>query len=539
MVRILLRILFLILILSNLKIAIAKTDTVSLNFDSVDIAIFLKTMSEITGKSFILSDKVKGNISFVSSQDVPVNMVYDIVLSILKAQGLIAIPGDNDIVHVYPAGEALKMSGRIFYGTELLTIEKDIIVTQIIPISYASAVDLLNVIRPLFPAEVIFIAYSRTNVIIANGSVVNINQLLSVIRFLDTEIARAPSDIHIYNLDNADAESVALTLNNLAASIPIKRDEKAQKPPGEPESPFGERFKVVANKETNSILIISAPQDYEKIERIIKELDVKREQVLVEALIVEITLDDDQTLGFDLNALIDTGLGTDAIISSNTGLMKESIQTGGLFGLTVGLLNGTLPSVYAILNANRENTNFRILSTPEIVTIDNQEAVITIGEQIPFLTSSRVDQYNNVISTYDYKDIGIVLKITPQINKNGYITMKINQQVKKIVEGTTLLQNPSVFNREISSKVTVRNERTIVIGGLIRDDTTNVEQKVPVLGDIPILGLLFKKETKKRVRTNLLIFITPHIITEDEAIQDITEKKRKEQDAFKGEEENR
>ncbi len=527
----LLKITIILFLFSTINIAFAQTEKVLLNFDDVEIPVFLKTMSEITGKSFVVSDKVKGRISFVSSEEVPVDKVYEVVLSILKAQGFLAVPEDNNIIHIYPAQEALKMSGSIYYGTEKLKLEEGVIVTQIIPLVNATATDILNVIRPLFPNELVLSAYQRTNVIIANGTASTVNLLISMVNLLDTAIPTEKSDIHIYNLENSDSESMAKTLSNLAANIPVQKEKKPQ-PPQEAEGLFIERFKVVSNKETNSLIIISAPQDYEKIEKIIKELDQKRDQVLVEALIVEISLDDDESLGFDWNVLIDTNTGIDAVVSSNTGLMRDSIQTGGLYGLTVGLLNGTLPSVWAILNANKEETDFKILSTPQIVTIDNQEAIITIGEQIPFLTSARVDENNNVISTYDYKDIGIVLKLTPHINKNGYITMDINQQVKKLVEGTTLLENPSVYNREITSRITVKNDRTIVIGGLIRDDTVNTEQKVPFLGDIPLLGLLFRKETKQRIRTNLMIFITPHIVTEDEALLQITDKKKREQEEF-------
>jgi len=516
----------------NLTSVFARVDKISLNFDDVDINVFLKTMSEITGKSFIVSNKVKGKISFVSSQDIPVNKVYDIVLTILKVRGFYAVPEENNIVKIYPAQEALKMSGRIYYGIESVKLKEDIVITQIIPLQFANSNDIINVIRPIIFKDIILSAYQRTNVIIANGHVSNINLLLSTIQYLDTSIPQTQSDIHIYHLENSDAESIAQTLSKLSSSLPISTNRKTQKTPQDAQKLFKEKFNVVADKDTNSIIIISAPQDYEKIKEIIKELDIKREQVLVEALIVEITLNDDQTLGFDWSALIDTGRGINALASSNTGLMQESLQIGGLFGLTIGLLNGTIPNVYAILNANRENTNFKILSTPEIVTLDNQEATISIGEQIPFLTSSRVDENNNVISTYDYKDIGIILKLTPHINKKGYITMTINQTVKKLVEGTTILENPSVYNREITSKVTVRNERTIVIGGLIRDDTINIEQKVPILGDIPLLGLFFRKTTKQRVRTNLLIFITPHIVTEDKTIEKITEKKTSEQKMF-------
>ncbi len=505
---------------------------VSLNFDEVDIAIFLKTMSEITGKSFITSDKVKGTISFVSSRDVPVTQVYDIVLSILKARGFYAVPGENNVVHIYPAQEALKMSGRIYYGTEPLEKKVEGIITQIIPLKYAEATGVLNVIRPIFPNELLLTAYPRTNTLIANGDVTNINLLLTTVQFLDTEIPKEPSDIHIYHLQNADATTLSQTLSTLASAIPVRKDQKPPKPPEAAEVPFSERFNVVANKETNSLLIIAGPRDYEKLEGIIRELDKRREQVLVEALIVEISLNDDQILGFDWRALISTDIGIDALATTNTGLMAESLQMGGLPGLTVGLLSGTIPNVYAILNANREKTNLKILSTPEIVTADNHEATITIGEQIPFLTSSRVDEQNNVIQTFDYKDIGIILKLTPHINQNGYITMEINQEIKKIVEGTRLLENPSVYNRTITSKVTVKDRRTIVIGGLIRDDETMIEQKVPILGDIPLLGLFFRKQVKQRTRTNLLIFITPHIITADEDIEKMTEQKRRKQEEY-------
>ncbi len=511
---------------------------VSLNFDDVDIAVFLKTMSEITGKSFVISNNVKGTISFVSSKEVPADKVYDIVLSILAAKGFTAVPGENNVVRIFPSQEALRMSGRIFYGTGPPEEKVEGIFTQIIPLTFADAATILNAVRPLFPNELLITAYTRTNALLVNGDMKNISLLLNMVKFLDTALPTEQSDIHIYKLENANAEELAATLSALASSIPVQQKEAKQKPPAE-QSAFSERFKVVANKETNSLIIISAPQDYEKIEGIIKGLDVKRDQVLVEALIVEISLNDDQIFGFDWSAIIDTPYDADAVASSNTGLYAEGLQTGGLPGLTVGLLNGTLPNVYAILNANRENTNLKILSTPEIVTVDNHEATINISEQIPFLTSSRVDEQNNVIQTYDYKDIGIILKLTPHINKNGYITMEIEQQIKKLVESTRTLENPSVYKREITSKVTVKDERTIVIGGLIRDDVTNIEQKVPLLGDIPLLGLLFRKQIKQRTRTNLLVFLTPHIITEDTDIERITEKKRSEQEQFEQEKNKR
>jgi general secretion pathway protein D len=513
------------IVLAHVNPAFAK---VAMNFDEVDINIFLKTMSEVTGKSFVVSDKVKGKISFVSSRDVPNDKVYEVVLAILMASGFSAVPGENNIVNIYPSQEALKMSGRIYWGVDFHEEKVEGIITQIIPLQYADASTVVNVVRPVFSSDLLITAYRRTNSIVANGNVRTINLLLSMIQFLDTEIAQEQSDIHIYHLENADATTMSQTLQSMSSGIPTRKDQQQQQQAPEA-GYFRERFRVVANVETNSLIIISDPQDWEKIERIILELDMKRQQVLVEAMIVEIDLQDEQDLGFDLRAIIDTDIDADGIVAFDSGLAQEAIQTGGVQGMTIGLLKGDF-DMYAILAANRENDNLKILSTPEIVTIENHEATINISEQIPFLTGSRVDENNNVIETIEYRDVGIVLKLTPSINEKGYITMDINQTIQKIVEETRELASPSIFNREITSKVTVMNSRTIVIGGLIRDDVQLIEQKVPLLGDIPLLGLFFRRTRKQRIRTNLMVFITPTIVTDDEIISQVTEDRKAAQD---------
>ncbi len=517
-----------LLILFQLNIAVvssclAKETKVAMSFDEVDISIFLKTMSEVTGKSFVVSDKVKGTISFVSSRDVPQSKVYEVVLAILMASGFYTVPGEDDFVYIYPAQEALKMSGRIFYGSDLHEEIKEGIITQIIPLKFADANTVVNVVRPVFSTDLLIIAYQRTNAVIANGNMRTINLLLNMISFLDTEIAQERSDIHIYNLENSDATTMSQTLQSMSSGIPTRKDQPQAAAPEA--GYFRERFRVVANVETNSLIIISDPQDWEKIEVIIKQLDKKRHQVLVEAMIIEISLQDDQDIGFDLRAIIESGYDIDGVVSFNSGIAQESIQKGGVPGLTIGLLKGDF-DLYAILAANRENTNLKILSTPEIVTIENYEATINITEQIPFVTGSRVDESNNVIETIEYRDVGILLKLTPHINDKGYITMDISQTIQKIIEETRELASPSVFNREITSKVTVKDSHTIVIGGLIRDDTQFVEQKVPILGDIPILGLFFRRTKQQKLRTNLMVFITPTIITEDEKISETTEERR-------------
>ncbi len=257
-----------ILIFMNINPAAVRSEGISLNFDGIDMSVFLKTMSEITGKSFVLSEKIKGKISFVSSQDVPAEDIYDVVLSILKVQGFFAVPTGDNIVTIYPTQEALKMSGKIYYGNDPLEIDEKMVVTMIIPLKFANASGIMNVVRPLFTKEMLITAYQRTNVVVANGLVLNINLLLTMVMFLDTEIPQTQSDIQIYNLENSDAVIMAQTLSSLASSIPVQKKEQkpAQQPTREGATPFiSERFRVVANKETNAIIIISAPQYYDKI----------------------------------------------------------------------------------------------------------------------------------------------------------------------------------------------------------------------------------------------------------------------------------
>jgi len=192
-----------------------------------------------------------------------------------------------------------------------------------------------------------------------------------------------------------------------------------------------------------------------------------------------------------------------------------------------------IPNVGMIIQAYQSTSGFNILSTPQILTLDNQEAKILVGSNVPFITSSRVTEQDTVVRSYEYRDVGIELTITPHIGKQNLVRLDIHQKVESLVPSTG--EAPTTTKREAETTVSVEDGSTIVIGGLIRDDKTEVLHKVPLLGDIPILGLLFRRREVTSERRNLLIFITPHIIREKARIEEITRQRQESLDDFREE----
>ena len=209
----------------------------------------------------------------------------------------------------------------------------------------------------------------------------------------------------------------------------------------------------------------------------------------------------------------------------------KSLAVPAARGFQLGYLADTSVLGFVLLNASMSDSNFKILSTPQIVTVDNHEAELNVGEEIAVPTNSRVTDQGSTFQTFDYKAVGIKLKITPHITKKKKITLDLYQEVNTIIGETTILDGGSVIppklgKRDLKTKITVMDGKTIVVGGLIRNDKSITETKVPVLGDIPLLGWLFKRKTVSYKKSNLLIFITPRIITSQGKIDAVTKQKR-------------
>ena len=274
------------------------------------------------------------------------------------------------------------------------------------------------------------------------------------------------------------------------------------------------QISVIPDQNTNSLIVVSDPDNIALIQSILDQLDRIPEQVMIETLIVEASLDDGNKLGVEWEYTQDKAFGD----GQSTGTVESEFGLGAanpaLQGLRYAVTGGDLS---AFLNAMKTDDRFQVLSTPKIFTSNNVEAEINISQSVPFVLSTREDNNGNLTFNYSFQDVGIVLTVTPRITSNGYVTLDVNQTANDL-QGFTDFNAPIVNQRQASTTVSVKDGNTIVLGGIMRSTVTSRVKKLPILGDIPILGELFKSTDVTKSKTELLVFLTPRVVrTEDDA----------------------
>ena len=280
---------------------------------------------------------------------------------------------------------------------------------------------------------------------------------------------------------------------------------------------------VIADQNTNSLIVVATPENADLIRGILGQLDRIPEQVMIETIIVEATLDASSKLGVEWNLSNNKPFGNrNANDSTGTQFGLQNANPA-LQGFRYTLTGGNLT---AFINALKTDRKFKVLSTPRIFTSNNAEAQINISQRVPYVLSSREDVNGNLTFTYAFEDVGIVLTVTPRITANGYVTMEINQTANDL-EGFTDFNAPIINQRTADTTVSVKDGETIVLGGIIRSTVTSTTKKVPLLGDIPILGNLFKTTDKSNVQTELMVFLTPRVVRDDEEARKIREQHTK------------
>ena len=266
--------------------------------------------------------------------------------------------------------------------------------------------------------------------------------------------------------------------------------------------------KIVADTETNALLITTFVRNFPAVEKLIKQLDVLLPQVLIEAKIIEVTLDDESAFGVEWMWEQGTTINDKPHRQEGTtdfGLTEE------IFGLKYGILSSKLDTM---LHALTKDTKVNILSTPRIMTKNNQEAIINVGQEIPFLVSTQETATGGILTSTDFRNVGVILTVTPRINRSGTVSLDVNQQINSLIE-FTLFDAPIISTREATASVTVKDKQTMVIGGMIKDDKTETVYKTPIVGDIPLLGKLFRRKDMRVEKTELMVFITPHVVYSD------------------------
>ncbi|HSO19161.1 MAG TPA: type II secretion system secretin GspD, partial [Desulfosarcina sp.] len=570
---------------------------VSIDFNNVDISVFIKFISELTGKNFFIDQRVKGKVTIISPSKISVDEAYKVFESVLDVHGFATVE-TGKLIKVIPSPDARTKS--IETRTRARgDSDDDQVVTQLMPLRFADPEEVKRLFTPMVSKSSVILSYSPTNTLIVTDNYSNIvrlmnilktidipgvgreitvfpihnadaaklvslldtvfrtstpqgqkgkpaadrgaafvadertnsiimvaseddtNRIRSLIDNLDQETPKGKERIHVYYLEYAAAEEIVAVLKDLP------KEDKANTGGGAKEAPVvSDKVTITADKATNSLIITADRDDYATLVEIIRQIDIPRSMVFIEALLMEVNaqksfdlgtewvVGDDVELNEGRQGVVGGGFTTDdsRLRIGTDGNLIPALASGfslGLFGEAVEIGGISFPSIAAIIQAYKRDRDVNILSTPQLLTTDNQEASITVGQNIPFQTTTSTTN-NDTYNSFEYRDVGKTLKITPQINKDRMVRLNLSLEVSAL-ESTTDFR-PTTLKRTVETTVMVRDGSTVVIGGLIDDNFSQTEYKVPCLGDVPGLGWLFKSRAKGNEKSNLFIFITPKVI---------------------------
>ncbi len=568
---------------------------VSLNLKNADIRSVIDMVSGITGKNFIVDPRVKGKVTLVSSTPVEPEEVYDIFLSIMKVHGYVALE-EGGIVNILPANEGVRgapLDARTGHDSQMqmqiqVVSVRNVKATQLVPalkplvsknghlsahassntlvisdtgrrlqrlieiirrldvqedsgleavrLKHAAASQVIRTLQPLLTSSgkgkgsifgegiadrgIRLAADDRANMVLMTGSKQVRNRLRILIEQLDTPISHQGETQVVY-LKFAKAVDLAEVLRSTL-------DEKYQDSGNNKKSrnATARQVSIQADEDMNALLITAGPDQHAEIQAVIQALDVRRAQVLVESLIVEMSDDRARSLGIQWLA----GDKDLVQLSNASTLAATALQQGNVVGL---LKAGKGLNIGVLARALSNDGDANIISTPSLITLDNAEAEINVGREVPFVTGSYTSSggssgADNPFTTIQRNDVGLTMKITPQINQGSTIRLDIDQEISNLLPGAAARFGASdlvTSKRSIKTSVVVEDGNILVLGGLVDDTLRESQVKVPMLGDVPVLGQLFNYREATKEKRNLMIFIRPKILRDAESSHALSEQR--------------
>ena len=577
----------------------ANGNNVTMNMRDADIRTLIQWIADQTGKNMVVHRDVQGKVTVLSAKPVSREEAYRVFLSVLQVHGFAAIE-TPEAVKIVPANIATQsglpqrssdtddMVVQVFKANNVTATEiaqmlkplasKEAVISadastnmlliadhannvaqlqslvQKLDRSGASEVELVhlqhaNAKQVLASLSTLFVnqgaggggmggqnpgtgmalnlsADERSNSILLSGDAGKRAQVRRLIQQMDTEVTGSGNTQVVY-LQYASAKEVVPILKSIAQSV--LKDQKDKET----------SFSIDASESANAVVINAPPGLSDSLKTVVEKLDVRRAQVLVEALIVEVNSDVANDIGViwgttNINDLHGSGavagvntlgnnLGT---IGSVAGIAADgtvaTVAAPGT-GFTLGYYTGG--NLQAAIRALSSNTKANILSTPTIVAVDNEAASLLVGQNIPLKTgqqTSAASSTSNPFVTIERKDIGTSLQITPRINQGNTLTLDLKQKVESVADSVTGASDIVTNKREIDTKVLMRDDQILVLGGLISDEQTGSKQKVPILGDLPLIGKLFSSDSNRHTKNNLMVFIHPVILRDDERARQVS-----------------
>ena len=566
------------LFILSCSLSAAEKNEFSLNLNEVELQVLIDTVADITGKNFIVDPHVAGKVSVVTARPMRANQIYDIFLSILKVHGY-AAADSGAMVKIIPNVNAKQEHSVPSSATDEL-------LTRIVQIHHVDAAQLVQILMPLMPQYAFMSAFPDSNVIILSDTVGNVNRLALMIEQIDKNgdlkiemiplhhanaqelvktlttliSARSPGKAGLFipslvadermntillggdpasriemraliaNLDNpvenignteviylhyAQAKDLVETLTGIKTAA--KGDINAQV---KTEATTQKDVDIRADESTNALVISAPDQQMRTLKAVVRQLDIRRAQVHIEAIIAEVNYSKDQDLGVEWHSKqLSDGVSANTFTNNLGDFISNSAKT-----MSVGYLVGG--ELRALLAAFAKDNNVNILSTPSLVTMDNEEANMIVGQNIGILSGSfttATSGASNPFQTVQRQDVGIKLNVTPQINEGNAIKLKVKQEVSSVDQTTTSSPSGvSIDKREIDTSVLVDDGKILVLGGLMQDSVQETVTKVPLLGDIPFLGRLFQSTNTAVTKKNLMVFLRPEIMRNPEKASQLT-----------------
>ena len=586
-----------------------------MNLKDTDIQEFIKFVADITGTTMVVDPNVKGKVRVISSKPVTQAELYDLFLSVLDVQGYTAVRS-GQVIRIVPSKDARSSPVPIMedqasvgsdeYVTQVIRLDNisaaklipvlrplvpqqahmaayapsnaiiisdirsnidrivDIIermdrsaiqTTEIIRLKYGVAEDVVKMLDTLEKSrqgegaeadkEAVLVADKRTNSVVVTADELSVERIQKLVAYLDTPLEQS-GNVRVIYLEYADATEAAEVLTRVMQNISRLEDSGGNSRAGSGEST------IEADAGTNSLIITADTDEMAALEAVIARLDIRRAQVLIEAIIVEMEMTEGQELGLQWLFSNDGGLFGSNISTSEAQRQRnlniagallptdgsENIGTREVAGALATIPGSTLGwgvvdeslTMTVILNALETQGNANILSTPSLLTLDNEEAFITVGQQVPFVTGSYsntggTDGARNPFQTIERQSVGVTLKVTPQVNEGDAVVLDIVQEVSSISAQILVASDVITNERKIETKVLANDSDIVVLGGLVKEDIQDSTQGVPLLSSIPLLGRLFRNDVVTVTKSNLLVFIRPTIIRDDEDLAGATAEK--------------
>jgi type II secretory pathway component GspD/PulD (secretin) len=533
---------------------VRKPADVSFFFDDADVYEVIQTIfGEVLKVNYIVDPKIKGRVNFRTTTPIPKDDVLSVMEIILRLNG-IAVVEEKGLYRIIAITDIPKEPAPIRFGRDPNAVElKGVAIVQVVQLQYISSTEIIKILTPLLSQGGSVLDVPPNFLIIADTDA-NVKRLLQVVEIFDSEkLKLARPQVFVYAAQNGKAKDIAAMLQQIflgaKPATPAPTTQPTTTPrtttpapvaapspsPRSGESVGGEALvseatKIFADEITNTIIILATPEDFATIADAIKKIDIVPRQVMIEAMIAAVTLTDD--LNFGVSWLIQNDIKI-------TGLKPfgndDTVTLRGPLALNAPIPSSTF-SFAAIDEAGRtklllqalaSEDKVKILASPHILVLDNREASIQIGSQVPIATSTLTTGETvggAVTSSIQYKDIGIILKVKPQVNESGLVSLEISQEVSKL-GSTVVIADQSyqgIDKTEAKTNLVSRDGQTIIIGGLIREDVFRTRTGIPFLSEIPILGYLFGSTINKSIRNELIILLTPHVMRNMQEAKDIT-----------------